>query len=173
MKRQYQQINVTFKVILLLCICSTVLGEIPQRRTSLEGDIDCSVIVEDTTLVTMVVYIGYEWYSCLDTLVIENINLRIKRGSCKKSPGGCGVHGRRRDGWVPLTDTDILFYNCGTFWWEKVVDSSDAVYSAIIDSVSLRKLNGILDSFEMSPASCMPEFRRNELKLFEELRNRK
>ena len=168
-------VPIAFNMILLLCISSIVLGEMPQRKTSLEREIDCSVIVEDITLTTMIVYIGTNGLHCPDTLIIEDINLRVKRGGCKESPVGCGGYDQRRTGRALLSNTDTLLYNCGgsAFWWIKGTGSSEAFYSAIIDSVSLRRLNDILDAFEMSPASCMPEFRRNELRILEELRNRK
>ena len=170
-----QQIKIAFNMILLLCISSIVLGEMPQQKSSREKDIDCTHVVEDITLTSMIVYIGTNGLHCPDTLIIEDINLRVKRGGCKESPVGCGGYDQRRTGRALLTNTDTLLYNCGgsAFWWIKGTGSSEAFYRAIIDSVSLRRLNDILDAFEMSPASCMPEFRRNELRILEELRNRK
>jgi uncharacterized protein (TIGR02145 family) len=130
-----------------------------QRKTSLEREIDCQV-VDDITLTTMIVYIGKNQSICLDTLIIEDINLRIKRENREVVIYGCGDGQRIR--WSLLTDTDTLFQNCGAnFWWQK----GTASYPAIIDSASKRKLIDTLLSFESSSASCMWEYRPSYLRL--------
>ncbi|MDR2578685.1 MAG: hypothetical protein LBC70_07770 [Chitinispirillales bacterium] len=167
MKRQYKQNSVTFKVILLLCLSSILLGDTPQRQTPPGKWIDCS-IADDVTLTTMTVFMGGKESFCIDTIVIKDINLRVKRSDCEELMGGCMCYPQLRPGRSMLNDTDTLVYfgDGRAFLW---VRENRATYVAIIDSVSLRKLREILISFEMSSASCMWECRPDYLRLTPEI----
>ena len=141
--------------------------------TFFNGNVDCSVIVEDITLTDMTIYIG-SGIDCHDTLVVEDINLRVKRSDCAEAAAGCMGYDNRRPGRSLIAGTDTLIYVCGgaMFWWRKETNSNYTAYPAIIDSVSLQKLNNILDSFEMSPASCMPKFWQDYFKRFGNINNK-
>jgi len=168
MKCLHKQNNVTFKVILLLCISGIVLGCVhsniktdatPQHETSLAEGIDCS-IAEEVILPAVTVYIGEGLYA--DTLIIEDMNLRIKRDSSEVLAIGCS-DGRRA--WrIPLIDTtDYLSVICGgdILWWVKRATGNpnrsdgNTYYNPIIDSASWRKIVNMSLDFENSSASSM------------------
>jgi uncharacterized protein (TIGR02145 family) len=138
-------------------------GDISQWEVSLEEEVD-SLDVDDVTLTTMTIYFGEGVLDCPDTLIIENINLRVKRGYSLDRYGLSGGFGCADRSLISLlTDTDTLSSSCGgyQFFWRK--GTTD--YSTIIDSVSLERLRDILQSFTRSSASCMWEFRPYYLKL--------
>ncbi|MDR2585051.1 MAG: hypothetical protein LBC84_02360, partial [Prevotellaceae bacterium] len=164
MKHQNRLTNI-IKVILLLCLNSILLGDTSQRKISLEEKTD-PLDIDDVTLTTMIIYYGEGIIDCPDTLIIEDINLRVKRQRYPFGRYGPYGSGGYRYMWSLLTDTDTLFSACGRreFYWKKGTD----IYSTIIDSVSLGRLIDILRSFEMSSVSCMWEHRRDYLRLMPE-----
>jgi len=178
MERQYRHINVIFNVILSLCISGIVLGcahsniktdGTPQHETSLEEGFDCS-IAEEVILPTVTVYFE-PWLCDADTLIIEDMNLRIKRDSSEVLAIGCS-DGRRA--WqIPLIDTtDYLSVICSgdILWWVKRTgnpNNSDGntYYKPIIDSASWQKIVNMSLDFENSSASSTWNVRPHFLRL--------
>jgi uncharacterized protein (TIGR02145 family) len=154
MKRQNRLTNI-IKVILLLCLSSILLGDTSQWEISLENETG-PIDVDDITLATVTVYYGRGIIDCPDTLIIENINLRVKRGF---PFGRYGPYGSTafRSVRLLLTDTDTLLSHCGLIelYWKK----GTTLYPTTIDSVSLGRLIDILRAFENSSASCVWEKR--------------
>jgi uncharacterized protein (TIGR02145 family) len=111
-------------------------------------------VAEDVTLETVTVYLS--GFHCTDTLIIEDINMRIKRGDCPTYAYGCGDG--RRGAMILLTDTDTLRFVCGwtVVWWQK--GTSEYSYPVAVDSVSLQKFIDTIESFESGPSGY--EFRR-------------
>jgi uncharacterized protein (TIGR02145 family) len=174
--------------IVLGCVHTNIkTDDMSQRETSLEEEINNPVVddiiktiniagwdhfpeeeadsldIDDVTLTTMTIYFGEGVLDCPDTLIIENINLRVKRGASfdRYGPYGFGSADRRLRSF--LTDTDILTTNCraGGIYWRK----GTATYRTIIDSISMVKLSNILQAFTMSSASCMWNYRNEFLML--------
>jgi len=86
---------------------------------------------------------------CPDSLVVEDINLNIKRGVITTFPGGCmdGKPRRSASVWL-LTDTDTLWFSCDAFFLKK--GKGENYYETIVDTNSLLKFKDILNSFEDS-----------------------
>jgi hypothetical protein len=141
-RRQYKQNNSTCKAILFLCLSGIVLGELHNVPD-----------VREVTLETITVYINWG-AMCVDTLIIENINLRVERAPNPARGFGSACVGGA-NGRLLLTNTDtLIFNNCREpfgYWWKK----GNIGYSSFIDSASWQRFNDTIVSFEKSPASCL------------------
>jgi len=135
MKNYYRKrINVAFKAILFLCLIAVVFSGFAQQRAK------------------MVVYIG-DKYRCIDTLVIEDIDLRAKRIG---TGIGFGYSTDARSGRILQSGTDDTLEFLGRpvteLWWLKNGEIGGPVS---VDTVALRRFNNILESFEESPVCCL------------------
>jgi len=159
MTYQYKQNNVRFKVTLLLCTCCVVYGNTPPLEPMPSWN-DNAPIVEEVVLQTITVYMGlYSVVSCCaDTLIIENINLRVGRRDCRISPIGYGDAARSMRILLPDTNSVLHFVSPRTCCrpdnrpiWGKGKD----LYPTDVDSTSWEKLMNIITSFEEGPSSCL------------------
>jgi len=113
---EYKYINVVFKMILHLCLSGIVFSSMSQ---GVGGDISGSRLLEDVTLKTVTVYLAWETeVPCLDTLVIKDINFRVKKYETFGGyPAGCGdvTHSMM----LLINDTSAIVSVCGMYqlWW--------------------------------------------------------
>jgi hypothetical protein len=143
MKHQYKKFRIAPKAILFLCLSGVVLGEGHDTP-----------VVEEVILETITVYInGGDWF-CSDTLIIENLNLRVKRGHHITGLYGCGGVGRTVV--IPLPDTTgTLTYACRLHW--RKGDGINQAYHALVDADEWFQFRMLIKSFEESPTSCIYE----------------
>jgi len=153
---QYKQNNVKFKMILSLCMCCVVFGDIPPREPMPSWN-DDAPIVEEVLLQTITVYAESR---CVDTLTIENINLRVGRRDCRIFCVGYGDDARGMTIFLPDTIGVLYFVSPlnsrpdNRAVWGKGEDN----YPTVIDSASWEKLMNIIESFEEGPSSCLRDY---------------
>jgi uncharacterized protein (TIGR02145 family) len=151
MKYQYKLI-----VILFLFLSGTVLSDMSIEIGRPFWN-DNAPFVEEVTLKTITVhFLGYSLpgvLSCVDTLIIEDINLRVKRRDIKINPSGYGSPVRA--GIILLPDTTetlrALFVQSYKFYWIK----GGIYYPAVVDSAGWERFNNIVESFGKTPSSCV------------------
>jgi uncharacterized protein (TIGR02145 family) len=156
MKHQYKHINITLIVILFLFLSGAVLSSMSFSIRLPSWDYNAP-FVEEVTLKTITVHMGGRHSvavsECVDTLIIEDINLRVKRMDIRLSSSGCG--GAFRGGIILLPDTtETLSLPCAksyAFNWEK----GGINYPAVVDSTGWERFVNIVDSFTVTPSSCM------------------
>ncbi|MDR2585052.1 MAG: hypothetical protein LBC84_02365 [Prevotellaceae bacterium] len=156
MKRQYKQ-NITFNLILSLCVCCVVWGDPPPLGlTGKPTWNDEAPIVEEVVLKTIAAYSEAYTACCIDTFTIKDIYLRVGRRDFMIDPVGHGGAPRTRKILLPDTDDDLRFVSYFTsppeirLLWRK----GDNFYPTVVDGTSLEELKNTIISFEKGPYSC-------------------
>jgi hypothetical protein len=143
--------NIAFRVILALCLSVVVFSCLSQRKMMTiyfdSGCLDPRDVCLDTliyaTVGTILDTIISDLCECLDTVIIEDVNLRVKRGAITDFPGGC-LDGRRTgSGWL-LTGIDTLWFSCDEFFLRK----GGIFYETTVDTASLRIFTDFLWAYE-------------------------